>query len=429
MQLILRLRRLSTALLCATALAGCLSLPTRTDTPTAGTAAAPLATACPPVVVPPPPSCPACPACPGVEPPKPVAKALQTARWSDLPGWRDDSLRVAFEAFVASCPRLAKQTLWQSVCASARDLPAADLANAESLRGWFETQFQPWAMTNPDSSSTGLITGYYEPLINGSRQRSGRAGVPVFGPPEDLVVVELSELYPELKHMRLRGRLEGRKLVPYYSRAEWESQESKRSPLLWVEDPIDFFFLQIQGSGQVRLPDGGRVRLNYADQNGHPYRSIGKWLIDQGELKPNEASMQGIKNWVKANPKRRAELLNANPSVVFFRELPVEGSGPPGALAAPLTPERSIAVDPRHISLGAPVWLATTRPNSEQALTRLMLAQDTGGAIRGPVRADFYWGTGDEAGALAGRMRQQGRLWVLLPRGHRPENAEPDAPR
>jgi membrane-bound lytic murein transglycosylase A len=239
----------------------------------------------------------------------------------------------------------------------------------------------------------------------------------------------LGDLYPELKHMRLRGRLEGRKLIPYYTRAEWETQESKRSPMLWIDDPIDFFFLQIQGSGQVRLPDGSRVRLNYADQNGHPYRSIGKWLIDQGELKTGEASMQGIKNWVRANPKRRAELLNANPSVVFFRELPVEGSGPPGALAVPLTPERSIAVDPRHIPLGAPVWLATTRPNSDQPLVRLMLAQDTGGAIRGPVRADFYWGTGDEAGALAGRMRQQGRMWVLLPRGHQPENAEPAAPR
>jgi membrane-bound lytic murein transglycosylase A len=188
-----------------------------------------------------------------------------------------------------------------------------------------------------------------------------------------------------------------------------------------VDDPIDFFFLQIQGSGQVRLPDGSRVRLNYADQNGHPYRSIGKWLLDQGQLKPGEASMQGIKAWASANPSRRNELLNTNPSVVFFREIAADGSGPPGALAVPLTPERSIAIDPRHIPLGAPVWLSTTRPNSEQALTRLMLAQDTGGAIRGVVRADFYWGTGDEAGAQAGKMRQQGRMWVLLPRDQKPE--------
>lgn len=397
-------------LLLGTTLSACVPLPTRTETPPAKTAAA----ACPA-----PAPCPTCPVCPGVEPAKPAEKPLQAAEWADLPGWSADDLQPAFAAFVASCTRLGRQALWQPACTAASQLGEP---GREALRTWFEVNLRPWAATNPDGSRTGLVTGYYEPLLNGSRQRSAKATVPVFGPPDDLVTVDLAELYPELKHMRLRGRLEGRKLVPYYSRAEWENQESKRSPILWVEDPIDFFFLQIQGSGQVRLPDGNRVRLNYADQNGHPYRSIGKWLLDQGELKPGEASMQGIKAWVRANPKRRSELLNANPSVVFFRELPVEGNGPPGALAVPLTPERSIAIDPRHIPLGAPVWLATTRPNSEQALTRLMLAQDTGGAIRGVVRADFYWGTGDDAGAMAGKMRQQGRMWVLMPRGWAPES-------
>lgn len=343
---------------------------------------------------------------------------MQPADWSDLPGWSNDDPRPAFEAFVASCARLSRQTMWQAPCTAAAQ---AGERGGSALRAWFATHFRPWAMTNPDGSRTGLVTGYYEPLLAGSRQRGGKSQVPVFGPPEDLIVVDLSELYPELKHLRLRGRVEGRKLVPYYSRAEWESQESKRSPILWVNDPIDFFFMQIQGSGQVKLPDGSRIRLNYADQNGHPYRSIGKWLLDQGQLEPGQASMQGIKHWARANPKRLSDLLNVNPSLVFFRELPAEGSGPPGALGVALTPERSIAIDPRHIPLGAPVWLATTRPNSEQPLARLMLAQDTGGAIRGAVRADFYWGTGDEAGSQAGKMRQQGRLWVLLPRDHTPE--------
>jgi membrane-bound lytic murein transglycosylase A len=248
----------------------------------------------------------------------------------------------------------------------------------------------------------------------------------VFGPPEDMIVVELAEIYPELKHLRLRGRLEGRKLVPYYSRAEWEPQESKRSPeaLLWVDDPIDLFFMQIQGSGQVQLADGSRVRLNYADQNGHPYRSIGRWLIDKGELKAEQASMQGIKAWAKANPARLTELLNTNPSLVFFRELPVTGSGPQGAMGLALTPERSVAVDPRHVPLGAPIWLATTKPNSTLALNRLMVGQDTGGAIRGVVRADFYWGSGVGAGNQAGKMRQQGRMWVLLPRGYVPDSTK-----
>jgi membrane-bound lytic murein transglycosylase A len=222
--------------------------------------------------------------------------------------------------------------------------------------------------------------------------------------------------------MRLRGRIAGRKLVPYYERAEWAAEESRRAgnAMLWLDDPVDYFFLQIQGSGQVVLDDGSRVRIGYADQNGHPYRSIGTWLIERGELKAHAASMQGIKAWAAANPQRLQELLNANPSLVFFRELKAEGSGPPGALGVPLAPERSIAVDPRHTPLGAPVWLATTQPNSTQPLIRLMLAQDTGGAIRGPVRADFYWGSGPEAGQLAGRMKQSGRMWVLLPAWHTP---------
>lgn len=361
--------------------------------------------------------CPACPVCPVVEPPRAAEKPLQPAEWSELPGWQEDNPDDAFAAFVASCRSLEKQALWKPVCASARALTDKSAAD---LRGWFEAQLQPWALVNPDGSRNGLITGYYEPILKGSRHPARGYAHPVFGPPEDMIVVDLAELYPELKHLRLRGRIEGRKLIPYYSRAEWASQESKRSPaaLLWIDDPIDLFFMQIQGSGQVRLTDGSHVRLNYADQNGHPYRSIGRWLIERGELKAEQTSMQGIRNWAKGNPASLTELLNANPSLVFFRELPVEGTGPQGAMGLALTPERSLAVDPRHVPLGAPIWLATTRPNSEQALTRLMLGQDTGGAIRGVVRADFYWGSGVEAGNLAGKMRQQGRMWVLMPRSY-----------
>ncbi len=367
-------------------------------------------------------TCPACPACPGIEPAKPPEKPLQPAEWTDLPGWTDEDPALAFAALVASCRSLERQAQWKPACDSARTL--ADKA-APALRAWFEAQFKPWALVNPDGSRSGLITGYYEPILKGSRKEGHGYSHPVFGPPDDMIVVELAELYPELKHLRLRGRIEGRKLVPYYSRAEWMPQESKRSQeaLLWVDDPIDLFFMQIQGSGQVQLVDGSRVRLNYADQNGHPYRSIGRWLIERGELKAEQASMQGIKAWAKANPTRLTELLNTNPSLVFFRELAVEGSGPLGAMGLALTPERSLAVDPRHVPLGAPIWLATTRPNSEQALTRLMLAQDTGGAIRGVVRADFYWGSGADAGTQAGKMRQQGRMWVLMPREYQPASS------
>lgn len=385
----------------------------------AGCSQLPVEPARPVASCPVPQTCPACPACPGVEIPKLAEKPLQVSEWTELPGWPDEDPAVVLTAFLASCPSLERQAHWKPACSSARGISDK---SASALRTWFETQFRPWALVNPDGTRLGLITGYYEPVLKGSRVATRGYSHPVFGPPEDMIVVELAELYPELKHLRLRGRLEGRKLVPYFSRAEWSPQESKRSPeaLLWIDDPIDLFFMQIQGSGQVQLTDGKRVRLNYADQNGHPYRSIGRWLIERGELKAEQASMQGIKSWAKANPARLAELLNANPSLVFFRELPVEGSGPQGAMGLPLTPERSLAVDPRHVPLGAPIWLATTRPNSEQALTRLMLAQDTGGAIRGVVRADFYWGSGAEAGSQAGKMRQQGGMWVLLPKAYQP---------
>jgi membrane-bound lytic murein transglycosylase A len=369
-----------------------------------------------PMVTPTPPTTPGC-SCPPVEPPKPAEKSLQPAKWSDLPGWGSDDPTPAFDAFLASCKVLERQTLWSSVCASARNADRSD------LRGWFETQLQPWQLVNADGSREGLVTGYYEPVIKGSRKQTKVYRFPVFGVPDDLITVDLSDVYPELKGMRLRGRIEGKKVVPYYSRAQWTQQEEKRSgkALMWTGDAVDLFFLQIQGSGQVELQDGQRVRISYADQNGYPYRPVGRWLADQGEMKIEQTSMQGIKAWAAANPKRLRELLNVNPSMVFFRELPVEGSGPPGALAVPLSPERSIAVDSRTTPLGSPVWLSTTRPSSDEPMQRLMLAQDTGGAIRGVVRADFYWGSGPDAGAMAGKMKQKGQMWVLLPPGYAPK--------
>lgn len=395
----IRLRTILFSLLLL-ALGGCASLPQ-----------APRGEGCAP--------CAPCPACPGVEPAKPPEKPLQPAAWSDLPGWPADDLRPAFEAFRTSCLSLEKQASWRPVCADARGLAV----EGADLRAWFEARLRPWQLVNPDGSREGLVTGYYEPVLKGSRAPRKPYVHPVFGPPEDMVTVELADLYPELKHMRLRGRIEGRKLVPYWSRAEWAQQEGRRASdaILWLDDALDFFFMQIQGSGQVLLDDGSRLRLGYADQNGHPYRSIGRWLIDQGELQSGQASMQGIKAWARANPQRVQELMNANPSLVFFRELSAEGSGPPGAMGLPLTPERSIAVDPRSVPLGAPVFLDTTWPDDPRPLRRLMVAQDTGGAIRGVVRADFYWGSGPEAGALAGRMKQTGRMWVLMPLGYAPK--------
>ena len=372
-------------------------------------------------------SCTPCPACPPTPPaasaPPPFARTLQVASWSDLPGWQEDDLAATWPAFLQSCRGMASRphgAAWKRVC----DLARADNGNAASNpRTFYESHLAPYAIAAGDGNTQGLVTGYYEPLLRGSRSPSKGFSQPVRGVPDDLLTIDLAALFPELKDKRVRGRLEGNKVVPYWSRAEITARNDKLpgKPLLYVDDAVELFFLQVQGSGRVRLPDGTMVRLNYADQNGHPYQSIGRVLVDRGELKLEEASMQGIQAWARTNPGRLDELLNTNPSYVFFREVPNSPDGPTGALGVPLTAERSIAVDPRSIPLGAPVFLASTRPNSNQPLNRLVLAQDTGGAIKGAVRADFFWGFGKEAGEQAGRMKQTGRLWLLWPNGSAPK--------
>jgi membrane-bound lytic murein transglycosylase A len=237
-----------------------------------------------------------------------------------------------------------------------------------------------------------------------------------------LVTVDLNAIYPEFKFKRLRGRIVDNKLVPYFERSEIESAGAplKGLEIAWVDNEVELFFLHIQGSGQIFLPDGTRMRVGYADQNGHAFRSLGGALIRDKLIKPEQASMQGIKDWARQNPAKLQQFMNMNPSYVFFKELPNELSGPIGTLGVPLTQERSLAVDQRVIPLGVPVYLATTAPNTKKELNRLMVAQDTGGAINGAVRADFYWGFGDGAGSQAGKMKQQGRMWVLLPKGYDP---------
>jgi membrane-bound lytic murein transglycosylase A len=342
---------------------------------------------------------------------------LQPGTWNDLPGWKQDDRKTAWPAWLQSCSVLRRQTAWRTVCAE-----AARLQNPgpEQIRQYFVNRFQPYQLLQADNNSghEGLVTGYYEPLLRGSRVVTPKYRFPLRSPPDDLLTIDLGGQYPELRGLRLRGRLDGNRVVPYFTRGEIEAG---RTPLpgrelAWADDAVELFFLQVQGSGRLLLENGETLRIGYADQNGHPYRSIGKWLIERGELTLDKASMQGIKEWARRNPERLPELLAANPSYVFFRELANQDGGPIGSLGVPLTNERSIAVDPRSTPLGAPVWLATTRPNSSETLNRLMLAQDTGSAIKGQVRADFFWGFGDEAGRLAGAMKQKGRMWVLLPK-------------
>jgi membrane-bound lytic murein transglycosylase A len=371
---------------------------------------------------------PVCPAVPTPTPPPPPPPVdyrgkLQLASWMDLPDWRREPLRPALEAFVRSCAVLEKQDAWKGVCAGAQTFTPA--SSEADIAAFFELNFDPYQVINADDSTSGMVTGYYEPLLRGSRVRTARYRYPLYAAPRDLLVVDLASVYPELKGKRLRGRLEGNRVVPYLSRGDIDRDPAplKGNELAWVDDAVDAFFLHIQGSGQVEFENGERMRVGYADQNGYPFRSLGGLLIRRGEIPPERASMQGIKDWARRNPRKVQQFMNENPSYVFFRELPRDLTGPIGALGVPLTPERSIAVDPRVIPLGVPVYLATTWPNTADPLERLMVAQDTGGAIAGDVRADFFWGFGDPAGSQAGKMRQAGRMWVLLPKGYTPPQA------
>lgn len=359
-------------------------------------------------------------------PPAPyVTDRLVASRWDALPGWQTDNLREAWPAFIASCLALKSRPEWQGVCWDATQVASHD---SGTLRGFFESHFDPWLVRAAEGAEQGLVTGYYEPLLRGSRSRNERYRFPLYSPPDDLVSVELSSLFPELEGKRVRGRLQGNRVVPYYTRGEIEGAQAplRGRELIWVDDAVELFFLHIQGSGRIRLESGQIVRIGYADHNGHPYRSIGKLLVERGELEPEKASMQSIQGWARKNPELVPKVLAANPGYVFFRELPDGLAGPIGSLGVALTGGRSIAVDPQHVPLGAPVYLATTRPNSPEPLNRLVLAQDTGSAIKGPARADFFWGFGAEAGELAGRMRQPARMWILLPKDFVPVPPETD---
>jgi membrane-bound lytic murein transglycosylase A len=356
---------------------------------------------------------------------------------------------------------------WQAACAAAASVPQGDEAAA---RHFFETNFQPYAVAE-NGSTTGLFTGYYEPEVRGARSPGPGFSVPLYRRPADLVMVDLAQfpdvppdgtfsgpvqagqlvppppapdpapvsrgiaripvpqvqvdlkLFPDAaKTHHIVGRVLDGRLVPYYDRAEivGGALARKRLELLWVSSPIDAFFLEVQGAGRVVLPDRHVVRVAYAGQNGRPYTAIGRVLADQGQIPLEQVTMQSIRSWMEAHPDQADGVMNRNESYVFFREL--DGmrpeQGPPGAMGGlALTPNRSIAVDRGFIPLGAPVWLDTTDPVDGAKWQHLTVAQDIGGAIRGAVRADIFFGWGHDAEERAGRMRQNGREYVLLPKG------------
>ncbi|MFA5488869.1 MAG: murein transglycosylase A [Candidimonas sp.] len=367
-------------------------------------------------------------------PARPLAAKYQAVSWETLPGWRQDDLSSVWKGFVNNCkglmrpvsgsltlPARATPIAWQPVCAAAQMSGlGAGHADTENVRAFLQTHLQPWRLLDASGKvAQNTVTGYYEPLVRASRTRQGEYQWPLYQAPSDLLTIDLGSVYPELAGKRVRGKLAGNRVVPYDTRAEIAATPSRQPPVIvWVDDPVEAFFLQIQGSGRARLPNGDMIRLAYADHNGRPYASIGQWLAKQGQLPLAQASMQNIKAWAKRNPGRVQEMLNANPAMVFFNEEKITDSelGPKGAYGIPLIGGRAVAIDPTAVPLGTPIYLATTYPASDRPLRRLVFAQDTGAAIKGAGRTDFYWGFGDEAGEQAGRMKQRSDTWLLWPR-------------
>ncbi len=356
---------------------------------------------------------------------------LKPASFADLPGWSNDRQSETLDAFRKSCSRIEKKTAeaaigffpqagtygdWQPACL------AANAVDDTQARGFFETWFRPYQAMAPNGADEGLFTGYYEASLRGSRTQHGPYQHPLRSRPGDLVTVDLGDFRGGLKGQRIAGRVVEGALKPYSDHraiVQGRLMPGEDRPLIWIDNPIDVFFLQIQGSGIVALDDGTAMRVGYAAQNGWSYYAVGRELVKRGELPKDQVTMQSIRDWLTAHPDQASDIMFANPSYVFFKEL--TGDGPLGGEGVPLSPGRSLAVDHGKIPYGVPVWIDAEPPEKGlPLLRRLMMAQDTGGAIRGPVRGDVFWGHGPDAERMAGPMKSKGRMWLLLPKNVRP---------
>jgi membrane-bound lytic murein transglycosylase A len=390
---------------------------------------------------------------------RPEALTLTPVAFSALPGWQEDDQSAALPALRKSCAYFARQADttrlqpaptgsqapgiggivgdWRGVCAAANQVPDNNPATA---RAFFEREFKPFKAAN-NSDTRGLFTGYYEAELRGARRPSARYSVPLYKAPPDLVAVDLAEFGSEFAGRTIAGKVVQGRLRPYDDRSAIErgALKGKNLELLWVDDAIDAFFLHIQGSGRVVMDDGSVVRVGYAGKNGQPYVAIGRELAARGAMPAEQVSMQSIRAWLKANPREAEGLMNVNRSYVFFNETKGAGGsnlnpaeGPIGAQTVALTPGRSLAVDRKFLPLGLPIWLDATHPDGgaisssgEARIRRLFVAQDTGGAIRGPVRGDVFFGWGEAAAAKAGLMRDRGEYYLLLPNAVAARNAKP----
>jgi len=328
--------------------------------------------------------------------------------FTDLPNFNDANFTIVKKLFVKNCKTKKAKTIYGKLC---QDVPKNDDAKA-----FFTQNFNPYMLTNTTEDSRGLLTGYYEASIHASHKPSKKYKYPIYTTPKDLIMVDLSPIYPSLKQYRLRGRIVGNKLVPYYDRHAIKKREINASVLCYCDSPIDRFFLEVQGSGIAKFEDNRTIYIGYANQNGHRYRSIGRYLIHHHALKPKEVSLQSIRKWLLEHPKKMDQVLNYNRSVVFFSKKTKPATG---ALGVVLTPMHSIAVDKKYIPLGSMLYLHADANSSE--INKIVFAQDRGGAIKGPVRADLFVGSGKKALAMAGRLKAPLKLWILLPKKERNE--------
>jgi membrane-bound lytic murein transglycosylase A len=338
---------------------------------------------------------------------------LRPVSFTELPGWNDDDQAAAFGALLKSCRKMNSP---DAVCAAA--LALGDGVDRNAARDFFEANYTPNVVEG--SVAPGLVTAYYEPEVKGSREKSAAFQVPVYGRPPDLITI-----VPETERARFNDRITGFRAttegqVPYYTRAEINggALAGRGLELLYLDDPVELFYMQVQGSGVVRLPDGSAIRLTYAGKNGYPYTSIGKLLVERGEIAKGAANMEAVKSWLHADPARGRALMEENRSYVFFAELGKEASGPIGAEGVPLTPGRSLAVDVAYHRLGLPIFVAVPdlADETDKPFQRLMIAQDVGSAIRGPERGDIFFGSGEAAGAKAGGTAHPARFFILLPK-------------
>lgn len=367
--------------------------------------------------------------------------SLEPVTFQNLKGWENDRLNGVLDALQETCAVYlqknpeeslgfaGKVSDWHPVCGKISKLALDKDANkqhGESLRTFIENHFDPYQITF-QGEDEGLFTGYYEPELKGALEKSDIYGYPLYRRPDNLYdIPDLGKFKPHLKGEKLSGKLVGTQLVPYEERAQIDAGalQNKGWELVWVDSPVEAFFLHIQGSGRIRLPDGEIMRVGYHAQNGHPYDAIGKFLIEEAHIPKEDMSMQRIKEWLAENPGKAKDLLHRNRSYVFFRAL--IGKGPIGSMGVPLTPERSMAVDRRFYPLGLAYWVNLSHPLApKEQLQQLVVGQDTGGAIKGALRGDIFWGAGERAEKYAGHMKSNGTLYVLLPKKIRQEKGAP----